>query len=474
MRANQLVRRDDRGAVLVIVSVFALVAVLFLAFVVDIGNQRQSRRQLTTETDSVALAVAREWAIDGLSSSFDCDETSVDERLGAYNNPVRNASADPICRFDYTNAPFQGTVTVEDRERVDYAFDGVTGIDGSSTGSSTSVAVGTVPGGGLRPVGLCMLDPDIAQWAAAEKDPALKASPTYDPGPFDIFLPRFLNPLCVDGPSPGNWSQLVLPGAGNGASDFRDDVTNGAGEPVTVNESIPNYTGGGGLNSADTEFEALEGTIFNLPLYTYAERGNGSDVTYPVAGFLEVRLVTSTLDGQDLSFEIQPLRLQESGTCCFANEFNTEFAICDVGTAIGAAGSSLTENCREAIPPPVTTSSIPPPPACVGETITEGLTRSLVTANGSDKDKLTQTASFEFAVQDSGDCGDITVDVMGGTGAGKDPAPSSILLEGNTYTVNFDALDKKFTPGAGYIIEVLHNGVSFSPAVTTELQITDP
>lgn len=474
MRTNQLIRRDDRGAVLVIVSVFALVAVLFLAFVVDIGNQRQSRRQLTTETDSVALAVAREWATDGLRSSFDCDQTNVDERLSTYNNPVQNAAADPECLFDYTNAPFQGTVTVGDREDVDYAFDGVTGVDDSSTGSSTSVAVGAIPGGGLRPVGLCLLDPDIAQWTAAEQNPALKALPTYEDGPFDIFLPKFLNPLCTAGPSPGNWSQLVFPGAGNGASEFRDDVENGAAEPVTVNDEIPNYTGGGGLNAADTEFEALEGTIFNLPLYSYADRGNGSDVTYPIAGFLEVRLVESTLNGQNLSFLIQPLRFQDAGTCCFVNEYNAEFAICDVGTTAGLASSSLTDNCRATIPTPVTTSSIPPPAECVGETITDELVRSLAINPANDRDKLTQAASFEFTVEDSDDCGEITVEVVGGSPPGNNTAPSSVTLEGNTYTATFDAYDKKFTVGARYDIEFLQNGASFSPAVTTVLQITDP
>lgn len=338
----------ERGAVLILVAVFAIVAVIFIAFVVDIGNQRQSRRQLATASDSVALAVAREWANAGLSASFDCDNTNADERLAVSNSPTKDPAARATCSFDRTNAPRQGSITVLDDALVDYAFEGATGLPTGSVGASSTVAIEDAPGGGLRPVGLCMLDPDLQQWVAAEQSPALKALPTYDPGPFDIFLPKFLNPLCTDGPAPGNWSQLILPGAGNGAAEFRDDVENGAAEDVSVNDSLPNFTGGGGLNSADDEFEALEGTIFNLPMYTQAVRTgpSPSDVDYPVAGFLEVRLIESTLNGGHLSFVLQPLRFQDSGACCFVNEYNAVLSLCDVGTIQGQPGSSVTTNCR--------------------------------------------------------------------------------------------------------------------------------
>lgn len=451
-------RRDDRGAVLVLVAVFAVVAVVFMAFVVDIGNQRQSRRQIATASDSVALAVARDWANSGLAAGFDCEDTTVDERLGAYNNPVKNAAADPVCTFDRTNAPLQGSITVTDEEGVDYAFGGVTGVQQGSTGAATTVAIGTVPGGGLRPVGLCLLDPDISQWVAAEEDPALKSSPTYDPGPFDIFLPKFLDPLCTDGNSPGNWGQLILPGAGTGAAEFRDDVENGAAEDVSVNDEIPNYTGGGGLNSADAEFEALEGTIFTLPLYSFADRGNGSDVTYPIAGFLEVRLLSSTLNGQNLSFLIQPLRVQQSGMCCFVNEYNAELTVCDVGTLAAQPSASVTTNCRATLSSVTPTSMAPPSvPDCAVSSITYKHEPKLATGKKS-VGELQNDLDVTAKMTDVSTCGSLTMVIVTSTDLVKTDFDSVTLSGSELRALEGKAVSAPWTSGT-YRTQVLEDGV---------------
>ena len=52
--------RDERGAVAVVVSVFALVMVLLAAFAVDLGMQRVARRDMQSLADIVALDLVRE------------------------------------------------------------------------------------------------------------------------------------------------------------------------------------------------------------------------------------------------------------------------------------------------------------------------------------------------------------------------------------------------------------------------------
>lgn len=350
MRIGPTRSRNDRGAVLVVAAAFCMVAALFLAFVVDIGNQRQNRRQLTTETDAVALGAAKDWAEASLASSFDgCEDASSAARLSVYNNPVKNALADPLCEFESPN-PFQGFVTVLDREVADFAFGGVTGVEQGQTGASTTVAISVVKGGKLRPLALCLLDLDFASWRA-----------TGSPAEFDIFAPKFLDPLCMDDDkSPGNWSQVVLPPSKANQNDWTDDVEHGAGEDVVVNQKLDNLTGVG-MNSAAQEFEALEGTVFFLPVYSHADTSGGSHVVYPVAGFLEVLLVSSDISGSTPSLRIRPLRFQDADTCCWANGFNVELAICDVGTIGGAAGSDLPSRCLRDLPDPVSTTSTTAP-----------------------------------------------------------------------------------------------------------------
>lgn len=59
---RRLVRRDrdERGAVVVVVSVFSLVMVLLAAFAVDLGVQRVARRDMQSLADIVALDLVRE------------------------------------------------------------------------------------------------------------------------------------------------------------------------------------------------------------------------------------------------------------------------------------------------------------------------------------------------------------------------------------------------------------------------------
>lgn len=435
MRAVAIRGRSDRGAVLVIVAAFSIVSVLFLAFVVDIGNQRQNRRQLTTETDAVALGVAKDWASSSLASSYnECSDAPSASRLSVYNNPNKNPSPDPVCTYSSPN-PFQGFVTVSDGETAEYAFDGVTGVAEGSTGSSSTVAVSVVEGGGLRPLGLCLNDVDLQSWLT-----------TGSPAEFDIFAPKFLNPLCVDGASPGNWSQVVLPPSKANQNDWRGDVENGAQEDVSVNQKLKNLTGVG-MNSAAQEFKALEGTDFFLPVYTYADKSGGSQVVYPVSGFLEVRLVSSDISGSSPSFRIRPLRLQTADTCCFANGFNVELSLCDVGTIGGTSGTDLSSKCLAPLPPPVTTSTTTAP---CSATLSDPKSQTVGVTVDRGKGRLNESRTFTYTLANPGSCGtSFTADVMRGSST---VVTVSGSLSGTTVTVTLPAGLEDFQRNRSYDI----------------------
>jgi hypothetical protein len=61
LRQARLTAGDEGGAVLVLFAVFAPIAVLFLAFVIDVGNSFWHARHLQLQADAGALAVAQEF-----------------------------------------------------------------------------------------------------------------------------------------------------------------------------------------------------------------------------------------------------------------------------------------------------------------------------------------------------------------------------------------------------------------------------
>lgn len=165
-------RRDDRGAVLVIVAVFAVVAVLMLAFVVDIGGLRQEKKEVTLSTDAAALAVAAELDLRTFGvGEYGCETVPIQrENSGdpiVYADTVfadyldRNgATVEDGCRVVVTGRR-RGYVVVGGLEDVPYALSGAVGqASGRVSGVSASVAR-VDSGGGLRPIGLCEAERSI-------------------------------------------------------------------------------------------------------------------------------------------------------------------------------------------------------------------------------------------------------------------------------------------------------------------------
>lgn len=389
MRMTTRGNRSERGAVLVIAAVFMAVAAIFMAFVVDIGDQRQNRRQLTSVTDSVALSVAHEWAVDGLDpdTSDRCDGDDLDKALAVSNNPVGNTNPAYGCSFTDVTPFRSGVVTATSTENVDYSFGGVTGVDRSSTASLTSVRVQPIVGGGVRPVAICSGQFSTAGWTSVAGGSVLLA-PAGSTG--TLVLSNTTGSSGDPCESPGTWNQVLFrsdnscPGqknAADGSNEFREQFENGSPYPVAVNDCVSAAPGRGGLQTAD--LQVIEGTVIALPVFDDAP-GGGAGI-YLVKSFLEVFVESAANTGPNTTtFTFRPLRLLTRGTCCLLNEFNKDVSICDTGTPQGARNVGADVNCKpinlanQRPPPPIPPCGVSVTPASQSVDRTGGKTNSAV------------------------------------------------------------------------------------------------
>src|SRR5436190_8021294 len=77
------VSRDERGATLVLFTIFLPVLMLMIAFVLDVGNWFEHRRHLQMQADSAALAAA-------LDLRSPCSDTTVSNTAGQYGGGTYN------------------------------------------------------------------------------------------------------------------------------------------------------------------------------------------------------------------------------------------------------------------------------------------------------------------------------------------------------------------------------------------------
>lgn len=502
MRVRYRVRRDERGAVLILVSVFAIVAVIFLAFVVDIGNQRQDRRQFTTATDASALDVAQDWADSKLASATypagDCSPQAKD-----YLDRNRADHDGYSCVATRVDGRL-GSVTVFSNGSVDYEFGKAVGINEGFTNSATTVRIRSTTGGGLRPFAVCATDsPEFEAW--------LTAWETGVPAPTDVIIggPKFLPSNC--GANNGNWGMVQLQtqdeGAGNvngnglagvlAKGSFDETITldqSATGDPETeCNKSYETQESENGISCVfqhagnpwriDGVLEALHllkttGTIFNLPVYGERVDLGGSANGFPVIGFVEVELLSYCGDpsptakataqlllgacrGGNDNFVHVKLNKLTSGTCCDVNKDNRVLEICDVGDISGDVDSiSLLQNCQT----PDGTSG-PPPSVPDASCTLSSVSPTAQSVTVTDTGASTDTASRTFEVVDPAVCGTMTVAAVGPvTAAGSVSGPV-----GNVFTVDFPAGTSFTASSATYDVVISEDGqpVDSSSTLTT-------
>jgi len=451
MRVNRRLRRDDRGAVLIVVAAFLIVAVIFLAFVVDIGNQRQDRRQLTTSTDAAALDVAKRWADESLEPLSGFSEISSDRydcTAEAADFLSRNRAIDDSyeCEAVLINGQL-ASVRVFSRGTTEYEVGQAVGIDQGTVNSTSTAKIGSSEGGGLRPFAICSRDPDVLAWYIAARTALLADQPIPQPT-ITVGGPKFLPPECEQ--NNANWGFVrfatqssgvgttgqdalagtILEGTDdplssfdNGDLDYDEEraiCANDTDEnPTTLyDEQDPvtcvfNDTGGGAWNNANTSaaFDALiaNGIEFHLPLYGEIEPiGNGQLTGFPIIAFAEVKLVSYNAGGANgNSVTLQFLGLS-AGDCCDVNSGNQKLEICDVGTTSGQVLASFAQECQTfsgtSGPPPV----VPPPPPVSTCLFTIAAVNDTVTlTNGSTK-VTEQDAIFDVQFAPLAQCGPLS------------------------------------------------------------------
>lgn len=237
-------RRDDRGAVLVIVAAFALVAILMLAFVVDLGNQRSEGKQATLSTDAAALASASVIDFDGAwptpAGPVGCETVlSLDDRWGPNVSDVAehylSINGDSLvesCTVTFDPAPARRSayVTITAKDTVEYQFANSVGQSAGTVQGTSSARVAGTPWGNLYPVGICTAGVEIlAPSGSATFDPARSTTVVFDAacgGPgnkrqvqFDLTAP---NPACDN---IGNWCKDFNNGGFDGAPQIVESDT---------------------------------------------------------------------------------------------------------------------------------------------------------------------------------------------------------------------------------------------------------
>ncbi len=528
MRVNERAARDERGAVLIIFAVFVLVAVVFLAFVIDIGNQRQDRRQLTTATDASALDVAYEWVRAGDYSPGYYPGGDCNLRATLYLD--RNRVVDPgdhSCVATYQGAQV-GYVSVFAGGDTPYAIAPVFGQDSGRIGSATSVRITPVDGGGLRPFAVCVNDsPELNEWLRWQAGLGPEPVPSFD----DIIIggPKFLSDGCTqnnanwgfvqfasqDNGTPGVTESLeegsvdpiaTVPAAfyenGDTAGDLRDDDADDVADAceLTYAAQTPSdfclfeATGANGWNSNGPmeAFQQLmdDGTVFNLPLYGAAQpdaAGPGSSTGFPIVGFLEVRLLAYCDDpatvkaaaevaagacngGNDNFVHVELLGVA-TGDCCNINADNAQLEICDVGTIGGGAGSTLAVDCgtgggSSGGGPPVN----PPPDPCEVLSFTPPDQTVVVTNNNGGT--LTSDVVVDIEVADTSDCANVVVEADKGNGQTPD---ATVSLSGSTFRATWPAGTTQFSKDSTFDVVVTADGsavLDSSPSAGATIETT--
>ncbi len=395
-------RRGDRGAILVIVAVFAVVAVLMLAAVVDLGNLRQEKKQVTLATDASALAAAA--SIDFRSptakgNGVDCSSIkstdAVDTTVGAVASRYwrENGGSGPLQCTAFFASTQAGTayVTVAARESVDLTFAGATGQPSGAVTGSSSARIASASGGLLYPVGLCTAGAVQSLQGALTK----------------VYEPPVSTSILFDGAcgGAGNKRQVQFNVGLRGDScgsvgmwcwDFNHGGFDVAGNAPAIVESDT----GKDWQKAEATIAALAAahTRFWIPAIQARPDlpQSGTFAKYQVTHFVEVE-IQSYSKRKGFSFLVyQVVPYTTSGPPATSNTYTARVHLCGTGEGVAACDVKTA-------PPP---NYVTPPPVldfrdlCKVVTITP----ATQTVNVDAADKLTAPVTVSYTVVDPVNC----------------------------------------------------------------------
>lgn len=296
MRVQRL-SGNDRGAVAVLVAMMGVFLTGMLAFAADLGHAYSVQRRLSTAADGAALAAAQELVNRSLTNSPPCgaavDPVSAAAARGVADDysSSRNAPGSALqagaAGFALSCVPTGGLVTVRNSQRVDYIFGNLFGIGNSTpTGQATAQYGVARTVTGLRPYGLCGLDPLGAVALATSA-----SITTFDLRPtVRVTLDKTKSGKC--GTAPGNWGVLNLAGAGSPPNTPSIEAWTQFGYPGEldlINGTLTGNPGAPNPGALESEMNSIVGTTITLPVYDTA-KGNGSNAQFHITGFISATL----------------------------------------------------------------------------------------------------------------------------------------------------------------------------------------
>jgi hypothetical protein len=225
-------RRDESGAIAVVVAVLALAVMGMAAFVTDVGVAYANKRQLQNAADAAALGAAGVFANEQFRLCADIRSNGLAEAeaeaLAKTTSNRTVLSPGVLTQFDATCANGDLTVRTTVTASSPNIFGGVLGRDGDYEvfRSAAAVVEAGLTGPRLRPLALCAADlPDNAVPGTVFR--------LYAPG--DGLSPAGSCPIP---PNPGNWWTLDCPLEGNddghGNSALEDQIRDGCSTPINV------------------------------------------------------------------------------------------------------------------------------------------------------------------------------------------------------------------------------------------------
>ena len=304
-------RRDERGAVAVLVGILSVALLVVLAFTVDFGMAYAQRQALGTGADSAAMAIVQmQRTAQTKNPSRTCPQIVAADGALAPTDPAK-ASSIALTQIN-RNAPFgfalpAGSVTttlscvssnkvLQAKVKVTKAQKRTVGVLAGSTDlqlNRAATAVMGVPNSvtGVEPLAVCKHQAQaILNDAAAD----LAAGIPYRAELISSDKVWAGNATCDGSGGAGNWGWLDL-GQGNGASALGDMIASGSSSPLTLTGSPPavamDGTPGNKGNSGPVHdgMQAIMDKQVMLPVYT-TYSGNGANASYTVTGFIAVQV----------------------------------------------------------------------------------------------------------------------------------------------------------------------------------------
>lgn len=294
MRNRSVTQRGDRGATLIVVAAFSIIAVMMMAFVVDIGGLRAEKKEVTLSTDAAALAAASVIDFSDLQatgSNVDCGVVdSTDKTFGPTVEHVAlhylAENGDSVlgdCRI-FFGGKSDAYVTVTASDDVDYRFGQTVGASAGTAFGTSSARVASPAAGNLYPVGMCSAGAVDALNGETSKvfDPPIAENPNFENAACggagnkrQVQFDPSLNGNSCGGPPQGMWCY-----------DFNNGGFDGAPKIVESDPGKDWQKAAAVIN----DFIA-DGTHIWVPAIKYLS-GSGTNATYEVTHFLEVSITS--------------------------------------------------------------------------------------------------------------------------------------------------------------------------------------